>query len=631
MSSLPQCADLPSVLLWKPGSHVGLEDIAQAAVVVNTKPAPPSEITSNISEVVDNGEEAQLQFSVPKPNKALGGETTKIDCLNGINPRTSTGSEEYGSIEFLDFSCSDAESFKSSSDDLSWDDQIIRASHPEGYEEFLPYDELENLMVEVHVREYLTTHKSLLTAFSKAQLEAMTDQILKRVKCPDPRDSRDQPADKRRPMKETCRRKILAILASADNADKIPFFIKHEIYDCHLPFTIDFATGIVCREIGGTLEPMPFKGWKRRDLENFNSFQLKMTAPFFDIEGFKCPHLRLKSSTVLPFATGPKVNQVQGGYGDVEKIQMHPAHHNYHPVEDDQPLFFARKCLVKGSLKLKDYEKRFLNERKNLLRVRKDPNVITLLATYEFNGQYCFLFPWAHGGDLKEFWQNHSTKPRLENKDETLPLWLIKQFLAIAKGLDAVHQPTDSRELEPFLTLPGEGKPIYGRHGDLKPGNILCFKGKNDALGYFQISDFGLSACHGSRSIQEDVNKGTGMTITYRSPELEVNQSVNPSYDVWPLGCVLLEFVGWYLHGWAHVDEFSEKRRKDFARSEGRAPAGTDGLSIDDRYTSVFSYDDFFNEKVKSVNGKDMRTATIKPSVGAVRPTGHELEAIANI
>ncbi|EEY21504.1 protein kinase domain-containing protein [Verticillium alfalfae VaMs.102] len=605
MSSSFQQQNLPSVLIWR-AENVGLKDIDRAPNAKDVGVAR-SDITSNLSEVVDNGEEAQLKYSITKASAARKGGSSLIDPLKGIDPRTDNAPNVYGDFSSLDISDCNSEG-RISSPDENWDDQVLRAQHLEGFAEFLPYDELGALMVKKRVKKYLEICK-IPSRYPESNLQEITDAILDRHKVPDPRDSPGQPKRLRRPMRETCRRKIFAILASIDKADDIELFIEHGIYDCHLPLAIDFTKQVVSREIGGVLEPLPIRHWTRRVLDTFNYYQWRVTAPFFDMADHKCPHLKLRSETILPFGRDSGTAKAYGGSGEVEKIVVHPAHHNYpHEKDDNQHLYFARKRLQKGTLSQQDYEKRFWNERNNLLRVRKNPNVITMLASYEKDGEYSFLFPWAHGGDLTAFWENHSAQPRLRDKDKTLPLWLMTQLLAIARGVDAVHQPTSDEE--PYLQLPGKVKPLYGRHGDLKPGNILCFKGKGDPFGNFQISDFGLAACHGTRSIQEIVGPQFGLSLCYRSPEIKVNGSVNPSYDVWPLGCVFLEFLGWYLLGWAHTDDFAGKRNRDSNGSEVQTYPGAENPPTD-----ILFDDSFFDEEVKSVDGQIIRTARMKPSV----------------
>lgn len=109
---------------------------------------------------------------------------------------------------------------------------------------------------------------------------------------------------------------------------------------------------------------------------------------------------------------------------------------------------------------------------------------------------------------------------------------------------------------------------IHGRHGDLKPENILWFKSYDetgqDCLGVLKISDFGLTRFHGTRS--KSHVESVAVSPTYRPPEFDIASIVSQSFDIWSLGCVLLEFVTWYLLGGEGVDKFSKKRITDDER-----------------------------------------------------------------
>ena len=52
------------------------------------------------------------------------------------------------------------------------------------------------------------------------------------------------------------------------------------------------------------------------------------------------------------------------------------------------------------------------------------------------------------------------------------------------------------------------------------------------------------------------------MTPTYRPPECDMHGgSVSRSFDIWSYGCVLLEFVTWYLGGPDLLVSFVQKRK----------------------------------------------------------------------
>ena len=106
---------------------------------------------------------------------------------------------------------------------------------------------------------------------------------------------------------------------------------------------------------------------------------------------------------------------------------------------------------------------------------------------------------------------------------------------------------------------------VHGRHGDLKPENILWFKDYQDndssgSMGVLKISDFGLTRFHGTMSVSNSNVENVGFTGTYRAPEYDIYKKVSQSYDIWTLGCVILEFATWYLLGWEAVDRFSQSR-----------------------------------------------------------------------
>jgi serine/threonine protein kinase len=106
----------------------------------------------------------------------------------------------------------------------------------------------------------------------------------------------------------------------------------------------------------------------------------------------------------------------------------------------------------------------------------------------------------------------------------------------------------------------------HGRHGDLKPENILWFKNykdndHNSFMGVLKISDFGLTRFHKTASTSR--TDPFGISPTYRAPEYDVRKKVSQSYDVWSLGCVILEFITWYILGSEEVQAFEHHRVED--------------------------------------------------------------------
>ncbi|KAH8901705.1 kinase-like protein, partial [Thozetella sp. PMI_491] len=136
----------------------------------------------------------------------------------------------------------------------------------------------------------------------------------------------------------------------------------------------------------------------------------------------------------------------------------------------------------------------------------------------------------------------------------------------------------------------------FGRHGDIKPENILWFheKGQNRLV----ITDFGLTRYHSFRSKSNNPYENLeGLTPTYRPPEVDLKMSISPRYDVWALGCVFIQFLSWYLLG-----DF--KTHNTFA---------TDRLTEDESLASYVQEDKFFNVLVRETNRESY--AVVKPSV----------------
>jgi len=147
---------------------------------------------------------------------------------------------------------------------------------------------------------------------------------------------------------------------------------------------------------------------------------------------------------------------------------------------------------------------------------------------------------------------------------------MCSQILGLARALETIHYcPVEADDMDSLLV--DDARP-FGRHGDMKPENILWFKderldNEESSIGVLKIADFGFADFHSehSRSIRRSLVGG--FTDTYKAPEYDTNQPISPKYDIWSFGCILLQFIVWYLRGWDGVDAFS-KDRSDESRDE---------------------------------------------------------------
>jgi serine/threonine protein kinase len=223
-----------------------------------------------------------------------------------------------------------------------------------------------------------------------------------------------------------------------------------------------------------------------------------------------------------------------------------------------------------------------------MLRRLSHPHLISLLATYQYGGHFHLIFPWAEC-DLRTYWETKIPNP--PHDIDTL-LWMARQCEGIAEGLDRVHHHETSSmssiilgfsdrdpmrspwtPMTPSLMSPGPArrssvkKPrtsriVFGRHGDIKPTNLLWFPDPRDSngKGTIKICDFGagefstdVSSLSSSNSISH--------TPLYRPPESDLPDfTVTNSYDVWTLGCLYLEFITWFMGGSNLLEEFKTRR-----------------------------------------------------------------------
>jgi serine/threonine protein kinase len=207
-------------------------------------------------------------------------------------------------------------------------------------------------------------------------------------------------------------------------------------------------------------------------------------------------------------------------------------------------------------------------------------HVICLLATYEHGNCFGLIFPWAKC-DLLTYW---TTENRIPDRSIKTVLWMIRQCLGIVDGLEHVHrfvEPTDSvlseTEMNSTLAVSSASFPqsqtvysLFGRHGDIKPANLLWFPNASDPndMGTIKISDFG-TAEFGTTESHLSSSGSVSFSPPYRPPESDLpNFAPTGSYDVWMLGCLFLEFITWYIGGRELLQKLGECKKKITSNSD---------------------------------------------------------------
>lgn len=170
---------------------------------------------------------------------------------------------------------------------------------------------------------------------------------------------------------------------------------------------------------------------------------------------------------------------------------------------------------------------------------------------------------------MKQFWLKHHPDLIL---DQGWICWLAEQCHGLAEGLGGIHNAKMSiDELQQYLKpLPiangrDDEEKDFGRHGDIKPANILWFRNEDNKWGHgvLKITDFGLTAFHREQTTRVFRDGVAGVTLTYMAPEYDLNRHVSRSYDIWSLGCVYLEFVTWAVMDGNAVCEFRQGRENE--------------------------------------------------------------------
>lgn len=183
------------------------------------------------------------------------------------------------------------------------------------------------------------------------------------------------------------------------------------------------------------------------------------------------------------------------------------------------------------------------------MRDLEHSHLIKAIFAYKQGSERYIVFPWAQGGNLRELWHNNSGPTNRENE-----LWAWTQIQGLSEGLSKLHSRST-------------------RHGDLKPENILNFGDVNKSgSGRLVIADVGIAKYHADvtakRQAEGKPTTNKYGTLRYAPPKTEIGTTqtggqISRKYDSWSLGCILLEFIIWLLHGNNGLSKFENERHDD--------------------------------------------------------------------
>lgn len=170
-------------------------------------------------------------------------------------------------------------------------------------------------------------------------------------------------------------------------------------------------------------------------------------------------------------------------------------------------------------------------------------HIVPVKAIITKGSKSYFMFQWADGGSLRDLFMAEE-KPAL-TKD--LVWQIVKQVEGLADALSKLHNYQKGGSY---------------RHGDLKPENILRFFNSTE-LGVLKISDMGLAKHHFAETTLRGPTSARYGTPSYEPPEAVTNSSDARSrlYDIWSMGCIVLELIIWLLYGKKELEKFESAMR----------------------------------------------------------------------
>ncbi|KAH8597375.1 kinase-like domain-containing protein [Bisporella sp. PMI_857] len=326
-----------------------------------------------------------------------------------------------------------------------------------------------------------------------------------------------------------------------DKVAAIQGLLDEGLTDEHLPLSFADHEGLVSCN-GAKI--FPFVGWSHASTTDFIQHkQWLVLAPHLDTTG---QLIKVNHDCALPFTKSTVIGS--GAAGIVHRAKLHPAH---------QRGFEAEVVDLQVAVKQFLHKRDFTKENKILQQIKalQHRHIIRHLASIDKDEKGYIIFPWADGGNLQKFWMDGEQGPYRKRA-----LWAIRQMLGLTTAVELLH------------------KQFKCRHGDLKPGNILCVKEDGEMV--LKIADFGVSRIHQDPTFyRNSATTSAFLTPSYQGPEVEFEKvdkkDQHPrsrKYDIWSLGCVFLEFSIWLLHGPKAVEGFATTRVGGSSSTDRSAP-----------------------------------------------------------
>ncbi|KAK4211029.1 hypothetical protein QBC37DRAFT_447106 [Rhypophila decipiens] len=332
---------------------------------------------------------------------------------------------------------------------------------------------------------------------------------------------------------------------------------EHGVTDNFLPVDYDSQTEKIVSLQGAPRDDVAMK-WFLRDVQDpnqnedydhhnwacdFTERQWGFLAPIFTKHEAVYP---LQDGCPLPFTDYVETGDAGGATSILAKAQVHSEHLKVETTGQWVAIKKINDTDDKLLAKVAQREVAALD----LVRRLKHRHLIKFIASYSQQGRHHLIFGWANGGNLKEFWKKTSHTSLGPLRRPQTVRWAIEQMSGLAGALNMLHNPGFNG--------------LNCRHGDLKPANVVIATNLEDdpyGLGLLQITDMGLAKVNDHRTLMRITSGTHSITERYQSPEFRFRISpdtpTSRSFDVWSMGCIMLEFVVWLLYGGNQLDLFN--------------------------------------------------------------------------
>ncbi|KAI1460311.1 hypothetical protein F4805DRAFT_389944 [Annulohypoxylon moriforme] len=335
--------------------------------------------------------------------------------------------------------------------------------------------------------------------------------------------------------------RVFSMLVYCGQVANLEHFTRHNLHDSILPLK---------------KRPDDWKGDSFYD--NLFGFISKYQWMFFPLT-FAPTYLEdcyLDSNQILPIVKLERITHDRITQGDAAIIQKMAIHESCHSLSEEgqpNPNTFVLKTYHKHR-----YQRLYENEVDALrtLKNSRSPNVIKYYGSFRQNGTYNIILEYADGGDLAEFLKK---TPRPKG-DEVIQFW--RSMSLCFRGLQCIHRLMNT-----------SGNNLNGIHEDIKPENILIFKGPSGSPYDFvpKIADFGLfTRVRGSKASSIDaMGRDRIGNQFYSSPETSHHASyhentpnaINTRADIFSFGTVLSEASAWVKGGHDEIRRYYERRK----------------------------------------------------------------------